>query len=80
MQLLLLASRVHDVPPDAEHMVGAIPAGRIMRDTELLCTIDGWHRGTFNLAVELSPQLGDALQRMEINTSCNGESIACFRR
>lgn len=60
-QQLFMAANVHDVPPDAQHMVGAISADRVMPDTELVYTIDGLASWNIFVAIELSPEMGDAL-------------------
>ena len=52
---------VRDVALDGQHVNGAISAGRTMPGTELMYTIDGLASRNIFFAVQLSPNLGDAL-------------------
>ena len=55
-----MAANVHDVAPDAQHMVNASSADRVIPDTELVYTIDGLASWSIFVAMGLSPEIGDA--------------------
>ena len=69
-QQLFVAANAHDVPPDAQHMVSAILADRVVPDTELVYTIDGLASWNILVALDLSSKMGAAFTGVLVSNKC----------
>ena len=65
-----MAANAHDLPPDAQHMVSAILADRVIPDTELVYTIDGLASWSILVALDLSPKMGAAFTGVLVSNKC----------
>ena len=65
-----MAANAQDVPPDAQHMVSAILADRVIPDTELVYTIDGLASWSILVALDLSPKMGAAFTGVLVSNKC----------
>ena len=65
-----MAANVRDLLPVAQHMVGKNSDDRVMPDTELVYTIDGFASWNILFALDLCPKMGAAFTGVLVSNKC----------